>query len=129
MAKRILFVEDEQWLMEGMVDGLRAYGYSVDCATTGTQALELIETNGFDLILMDVMMPSSERIKDDTFGRRTGIELCRILREEKKLDIPVVCLTVVTDSAVHNELRKLGAVVKLKPALPSEIDAVIKELT
>ena len=129
MAKTILFVEDEQWLMEGMVEGLKAYGYDVLCATNGTQALELIEANKFDLILLDIIMPSGEKIEDATFGRRTGVELCRILREEMRLEIPVVCLTVVTDPEIHHELRKLGAVVKIKPALPSEIADIIKELT
>ena len=75
------------------------------------------------------MMPSGERVKDTTYGRKTGVEVCRILREEMKLNIPVICLTVVTDTAIHNELRRLGAVVKVKPALPSEIAETIEELT
>jgi CheY-like chemotaxis protein len=129
MAKTILFVDDEQWLMEGMVDGLEAYGYRVICAANGTQALELIEENDIDLVLLDIMMPPGGRIEDATYGRRTGVELCRILREEMELKIPILCLTVVTDSAVHNELRKYGAVVRVKPALPSEIAALIEDLT
>jgi two-component system response regulator VicR len=128
MTKTILFVEDEQWLMEGMVEGLKAYGYNVICATNGTQALEQIETKEIDLVLLDIMMPSGERIENTTFGRRTGVELCRILRDKMKLELPIVCLTVVTDPEIHHELRDLGAVVKIKPALPSEIADVIKGL-
>lgn len=126
MVKRILFVEDEQWLMEGITDGLEASDYEVIPAEDGTEALDLLESKDIDLILLDIMMPSGERIKDDTFGRQTGVEFCRIVRGLKP-GIPIVCLTVVTNRRIHKELEELGVKAVLeKPTPPSEIIDVIE---
>ena len=129
MVKQILFVEDEQWLMEGIVDGLEASGYKVIRAEDGTEGLDLLESEHVDLILLDIMMPSGERIEENTFGRRTGVEFCKIARKLKP-QVPIVCLTVVTDREIHNELEELGVKYILeKPTSPGEIVEVIERLT
>jgi len=129
MGKKILFIEDEQWLMEGIVDGLKAFGYEVVVAENGSEGLDMLESRDVDLILLDVMMPSGERIKDATFGRETGVEFCRVARELKP-GIPIVCLTVVTDHRIRNELEKLGVKKPIleKPTPPSEIVHIIEKL-
>ena len=59
---RILVVEDEQHLAEGLRFNLEAEGYQVDVTETGEAALEALarEPAGFDLVVLDVMLPGKD---------------------------------------------------------------------
>jgi DNA-binding response OmpR family regulator len=129
MPKTILYAEDEQWLLDGIRDGLTAMGYQVVPASDGSQALEMVRTRQFDLLLLDIMMPPGNLINegDAAYGRRTGVEVCKIVRKEQP-QLPIICLTVVMDRQIHAELRKLGAVILEKPAVPSEIVARVRSI-
>ena len=130
MAKRtILYVEDEQWLMGGIIDSL-SVDYDVLTARNADQALETIESgeHKIDLIVLDIMMPPGKRIPDPRRGRTSGVEFARIVLQEKGYDIPIVCYTVVNDRKVHDRLRGLGVrEIVSKKALPSELEQVIKQ--
>jgi DNA-binding response OmpR family regulator len=56
---RILVVEDEKHLADGLRFNLEAEGYRVDLVDNGEAALELLlgESNGFDIVVLDVMLP------------------------------------------------------------------------
>lgn len=54
---RILVVEDEPAMLSGLCDNLEFEGYEVDSAAKGDTGLAKIETNDYDLILLDVMLP------------------------------------------------------------------------
>ena len=54
---RILVVEDEHKLAEALKEGLQADGYSVVIAHTGEGGFYLAETERFDLVVLDVMLP------------------------------------------------------------------------
>jgi DNA-binding response OmpR family regulator len=54
---RILVVEDEASLQKALCSGLRKYGYAVDLAEDGEQALELIELNPYDVVVLDLNLP------------------------------------------------------------------------
>lgn len=56
MAK-ILIIEDEPAMLSGLSDNLEFEGYSVDTAATGDIGLKKINTDDFNLILLDVMLP------------------------------------------------------------------------
>ena len=56
MAK-ILVVDDEQVLVKGIKFNLEREGYQVEVGCDGEQAVELAREGGFDLILLDLMMP------------------------------------------------------------------------
>ena len=97
MARRILVVEDEPTLAMALVDRLEAEGYAVDLATSGELALERAETDTFDLVMLDIMLPGKD-----------GLEVCRQLRQQR-LDMPILMLTarsLVLDKVVG---LKLGA--------------------
>ncbi|MCW1914395.1 response regulator transcription factor [Luteolibacter sp. GHJ8] len=78
---RLLVIEDEAPMRTALVETLRAEGYRVTSAPDGISGLELACTEGFDLILLDVMMPGLD-----------GFALCRELRKRGR-DSAVLMLT------------------------------------
>src|SRR5205085_12479588 len=58
---RILVVEDEQHLAEGLRYNLEAEGYQVDVVETGEAALEILTapSSAFDIVVLDVMLPGT----------------------------------------------------------------------
>ncbi len=78
---KILVVEDEAVLREGLVDLLSAAGHIVESAADGETALARGTDPSFQLILLDLMLP-----------KLNGIEVCRRLRELRG-DLPILILT------------------------------------
>ena len=78
---RILIVEDELVAAEVLAKGLREHAYAVDIARDGAVALEQAETNDYDLILLDVLLPGV-----------SGLELCHRLRRGGA-SVPILMLT------------------------------------
>jgi DNA-binding response OmpR family regulator len=78
---RILIVEDEHKLAKALKEGLQADNYSVDLAHTGEEGFYLVETESFDLVVLDVMLPG-----------RSGIEILAAMRQ-RGVKTPVLMLT------------------------------------
>lgn len=78
---RILIVEDELAMRSALVETLSSEGYHVRSAIDGEAGLELACAESFDLVLLDVMMPSLD-----------GYEVCRSLRKRGR-EMPVLMLT------------------------------------
>jgi DNA-binding response OmpR family regulator len=78
---RILVVEDEKKVAKALRDGLEEQGYEVRTAPTGEEGFFLVNSETFDLIVLDLMLP-----------RRDGIEVLRALGK-RKLQTPVLILT------------------------------------
>lgn len=55
--KKILIAEDETTLAQVIADSLRRKGFAVETAENGLEAIKLVQTEHFDLIILDVMMP------------------------------------------------------------------------
>ena len=129
MSKTILFADDEQWVLNGISEGLKALGYNVIPATDGSQVLDLLSKQKVDLLLLDVMMPPGEDMDPEktAYGRLTGLEVCKTVRQQKP-KLPIICLTVVMERQVLRELRDLDTIVIEKPALPSQIARRIAEV-
>ena len=84
---RILVVEDDPYLAAGLVENLRAEGYTVDQAGDGRVALEQLGAQAYGLVLLDVMLPQID-----------GFTVCRTLRERGD-NTPVLFLTARGDPA------------------------------
>src|SRR5437588_435793 len=56
-VRRLLVVDDDALLLEMLSQGLQAHGYQLATATNGRDALRLLTTQRFDLVVLDVMMP------------------------------------------------------------------------
>jgi two-component system alkaline phosphatase synthesis response regulator PhoP len=81
----ILVVDDEKVLGESIKDALASEGYQVIIASNGQIGFDLISTEPFDLIILDVMMPEIN-----------GIDLCKKVRQMNVLT-PILFLTVNND--------------------------------
>ena len=78
---RILIVEDEAPMRNGLRDNLEVEGYDVDVAAEGTTGLEKLLKNTYDLVILDVMLP-----------QLSGFDILRRVRE-KGFTTPVIMLT------------------------------------
>ena len=83
-AGRILVVDDEPQIRRVMRTTLTANGYEVSDARSGEEAIEKLDNEKFDLVLLDVNMPGM-----------TGLEACRIIRRGQSMpDVAIIMLTV-----------------------------------
>src|SRR5437763_1433383 len=73
-AVRILVVEDEQHLAEGLRFNLEAEGYQVQVVDTGEAALELLlaKSENFDIVVLDVMLPGKSGFEVVSEMRKSG---------------------------------------------------------
>jgi len=97
MSIRILLVEDEPGLVLTLTDRLTNEGYHVESASNGLNGLEKATSQGYDLIILDIMLPG-----------RNGLDVCRDIRQQG-INTPVLMLTArgqVVDKVVG---LKLGA--------------------
>mgnify|MGYP003305583183 FL=1 len=85
MENRILVVDDEAGIREILQFNLEAAGFEVDCAASAEQALDMLD-NGYDLILLDVMMSGM-----------SGFAMAEVLRKERHNEIPIIFLTARSD--------------------------------
>jgi two-component system OmpR family response regulator len=78
---RVLVVEDERRLADGVRRGLEAEGFAVDVAATGTDGLWMARENTYSIILLDIMLPGI-----------SGYRICETLRAEQNWT-PILMLT------------------------------------
>lgn len=85
MKQRILLVEDDSFLRDGLTEVLQGEGYEVISANNCIKARELIKFFSFNLIMLDVMLPDGN-----------GLELCTEIRAAGN-NVPVLFLTACDD--------------------------------
>lgn len=113
---RILIVEDNPDILANVLDYLQLKGYTVDCAQDGLGGLHLAATQAYDLIVLDVMLPGID-----------GFQICRRLREDARLDVPVIMLTA--RDTLDDRIRGFGTGADdylVKPFALSELHARIQ---
>ena len=88
-------MDDEASAVQMLAKGLREQSYAVDIALDGETALYFASINGYDLIVLDVLMP-----------RRNGVEVCRELRSTGSA-VPILMLTA--RDAVSDRILGLDA--------------------
>jgi len=110
----ILIADDEPEIVDLLRDYLEAEGYQVIGVYNGDTALQAIEGNGIDCVLLDIMMPG-----------RNGFEVCRLIREQR--DLPIIFLSA--RQADIDKIRGLGLGADDyvgKPFSPGEVVARVK---
>lgn len=81
--ERILIVDDEEDILELVQYNVEREGYQTLCAVTGEQALQIVQTDKVDLVILDLMLPGIN-----------GLEVAKsIKRNPQKADIPIIMLT------------------------------------
>lgn len=105
MGERVLLVDDEQDFLDIMSERMRSRGMEVVTASSAKEALEKIETELFDAIILDFMMPEMN-----------GLETIKAIKE-KKDELQVILLSGQATLEKGIEAMKLGALdVVEKPA-------------
>jgi two-component system OmpR family response regulator len=110
---RVLTVEDEPDLLASLLKGLREDGYAADGASDGEDGLFKAESNEYDAIILDVMLPGID-----------GWELLRRLRKTKKT--PVLMLTA--RDAIRDRVRGLDTGADDYLVKPFDLDELLARL-
>jgi two-component system alkaline phosphatase synthesis response regulator PhoP len=97
MNRRILLVEDEPGLVLTLTDRLKGEGYDVESVRDGAAGLARASEGGFDLVLLDVMLPGM-----------SGFDVCQTLRQ-RGIDTPIVMLTARSQLVDRVVGLKIGA--------------------
>lgn len=121
MAQRVLLVDDDQSIRELYEEILKNAGYEVETAVDGKEGYDKIIEGGYDLILLDVMMPLLD-----------GIGVLTNLQEDhpKKKNGPIILLTnLAYDPVVKDALSKGAAMCLNKAEMnPDEFIKKVKEV-
>jgi len=98
--KKILIVEDDQFLREFYQELLESEGYQVEVAADGETGLGKIREGGYNLVLLDIMLP-----------RKDGLQVMRDLKVQppQKNNGSIVVLTNLGQDAIIKECFNLGA--------------------
>ncbi|SVE30549.1 uncharacterized protein METZ01_LOCUS483403, partial [marine metagenome] len=114
---RILWVDDEVDLLRPHLMLLRSTGYTVDATMNGQDALELLSTHSYDLVLLDEQMP----------GLR-GIEVLERVRSVSPR-LPVVMVTKSEeDSTMHEAIGRRADDYIVKPTSPRQVLSVVTRI-
>jgi two-component system cell cycle response regulator DivK len=98
-AKRVLIVEDDEYLLRASEIALRRAGYVVVTAPGGAEGMRLARVSTPDLIVLDLLMP-----------RPTGLDVLRALRSDPTTRaIPVVVVSNSSMQRIVEEVQSLGA--------------------
>jgi len=95
--RRLLIVEDEEAIRTGLVDVFVYHGYAVDAEADGRRGLERALSGAYDLILLDVMLPSLN-----------GFDICDAIRQADREQAIIMLTAKVSDDDIVTGL-KLGA--------------------
>ena len=94
---RILVVEDEKEIAQFLKVGLESEYFIVDIAEEGNQGLFLAQTNDYDLLILDNILP-----------QKTGLQICRELRTNGNT-IPILVLSIKSTMTTKVEFLNVGA--------------------
>lgn len=97
--KKVLIVEDDEFLQSLESTKLKKEGYEVFVAGTGEEALIKVNEANFDLLLLDLILPNFD-----------GFEILKKVRgDEKTKDIPVIVFSNLSEEKDINKSKELGA--------------------
>lgn len=111
-AERILIVEDEQHISKLVKYNFERAGFRCTVTITGEEALNVLDKDPVDLIVLDIMLPKMD-----------GFEVCRIIKQDRRFSaIPVIILTAKGEEVDRIVGLELGADDYIvKPFSPREL--------
>lgn len=117
MKQKILIVDDEASIVTLLSFNIEKAGFAIDVAYDGAEAISKAESNMYDLIVLDLMLPKID-----------GMEVCKYLRRNR-IDTPILMLTAKDEEFDKILGLELGADDYLtKPFSPKEVVARIKAI-
>jgi DNA-binding response OmpR family regulator len=94
MSRKILCIEDEPFISELYVRALSKGGYEVKAVSDGNEGLKEAQTNAYDIILLDLMVPNL-----------TGIEILRTLRDPARVPPITAKIIIITNLEQRDDVR------------------------
>lgn len=119
----ILLVEDNKLNQRLMESSLKRFGFKIDVANNGLEAVEKYQADhdSYDLIIMDIMMPVMDGLE--------ATRQIRIFERKKKFRIPIIALTANTFNADRERCLSYGMDEYIaKPLNMEKLTTVFKDL-
>ena len=118
MAKRILVVDDDELVRIALNELLKPEGYVVNTVSGGSEALEKLDQDGYDLLMLDIIMPEMD-----------GFELCKQIRKmDRYKETPIVFLTAKSRDEDRAAGIEAGANLFLsKPISPDKLLGIVSD--
>ena len=114
----VLLVDDDVQILRVLAMWFTRNGHEVVECRDGAEALNALSEEKVDLIVSDVNMPHVD-----------GLELVRVIRDDRKLDLPIVVLSSRCDqSSIAADLAVYGIRVHPKPFSPTRLLAEVESL-
>lgn len=114
---KILMVDDDPSLVKMITFLLKDEGYDVISASTGTEALQMLQQQWVDMVILDIMLPRG----------MDGFEICRRVRETNRVPIIMLSAKGSTEDRVRGLLDGADDYLP-KPCEPAELLARVKAL-
>jgi DNA-binding response OmpR family regulator len=115
--KTIALIEDEQALAMAMKEKFTQEGYDVEQAFDGEEAIKLLESKSFDLVVLDLILPKVH-----------GLEVLKTLKKNpERQSTPVLVLTNLSDPEMVGSILEAGGTDYLVKADQS-LDAIAKKI-
>ncbi len=116
--KRVLVCEDNILTQKVLEVALKKINFEIVLAKDGSEGIQFLEEQDFDLVLTDINMPYN-----------SGLEIVQYIRKHKQLNIPVIIVTNINLEDTRKHARELGADAYItKPFDPQELLEAIKSL-
>lgn len=119
MGEKILIVDDDKFIRELYVEVLRGEGYAIESAVDGEDGFNKLKEGGYDLVLLDLMMPKMD-----------GLQVLNALIKTPppKPNGPVIILTNISHDPIVEDAAKKGSVEYLVKAelTPAEMAEHVK---
>jgi CheY-like chemotaxis protein len=119
-AYKILLADDEIALRFLLTETLSDEGYDITEVEDGLQAVQHLEINIYDLVILDYMMPE-----------RTGVEVCEWLRNSTNpnRDLPVILLTAKALEKDKDKAKSVGVSTYIvKPFSPMQLVDTVRQM-
>ena len=111
---KALIVEDDEPIRSMLALIIRHHGFDVDTAEDGDAAIEAIDDNGFDVVLLDLMMPR--------------VDGYAVLQHMDEHDPELLRHTIIATAVPERELRTVSAPVFAIHSKPFELDRLISDV-
>lgn len=114
MAEKVLLVDDEKEFVEGLAERMELRGMNVNTCTNPQDALEMVNSDSYDAIILDLQMPGVD-----------GIEVLKHIKESKP-EMQVILLSGHATVEKGIEAMKLGAMDFVEK--PADINVLIDKI-